>query len=392
MSDPYSTSVSRSYFQRLGESFKGILAGFVIIAVAIGLLWWNENRAVVAAKGLAAASDSAISLTGTAPDAANDGKLVHATGEGKATAPVGDPDLGIVFADTLTLSRKAEMYQWKENSSTKTEERMGGGETTTTTYSYEKVWSETAIDSGKFNPDASAAERRRQGTPLTNPPMKVTSKSFAAEDGTLGGFRLKPDILMQATGEAAAKPSAEPEGWTPSGQGYYQGMGTAERPRIGDTRVTYTRLASPQTLSVLARQQGANLERWRAPNGYEVYRLEVGDKTAEMMIQDQQSAETTMTWVLRAVGTVLTCNGFGLILAPIKAIANVIPFLANIVGFGTGAVGVVLGLTVSLVVIALAWLFYRPLIGGALLAAAVGLIVYFGIVRKSKAASGAAPA
>lgn len=385
MSDPYSTSTSRSYFQRLGSSFGGIIGGFILIIGCCALLWWNEGRAVTAEKGLSAATDAAISLTNTAPDSANDGKLIHVTGEAKATAPVADGDLEISFADTLVLSRKVEMYQWKEESSTKTEERIGGGETTTTTYSYSRVWSESEIDSSKFNRNASAAEARKAGGPLVNPPMNVKSKEFTASDATLGGYKLKPALLGQLSGDAVPKPTEEPRGWTPTPQGYYAGEGMVEEPKIGDLRVNYTYVASPQTVSVLARQQGAGLEPWRAPNDYEVYRLSLGDKTASMMIADQQSSENMMTWILRGAGIAGICIGFALILAPLRAIANVIPFLARIVGGGISIIAFALGVPLGLIVIALAWLAYRPLLGGAILVVAIGIIYWFGWGRKRNA-------
>lgn len=393
MSDPYSVSTSQSYFQRLGSSFGGIVGGFVLIVICCGLLWWNEGRAVEAADGLSAASTAAIALTDTNPDAANNGALIHLTGEAKSTAPIADGDLGISFADALVLTRKAEMYQWKENSSTKTEERIGGGETTTTTYSYEKVWSPSEIDSSKFNAAASAAEGRKVGGPLANPAMTIKSHSFTASDAVLGGFKLKPALLGQISSDTPAKPVAEPSGWTNTPQGYYAGEGMPEEPKIGDTRVTYTYVASPQTVSVLGRQQGAGIEPWRAPNDYQVYALALGDKTAKMMISDQQSSENTMTWAIRIGGIIGLCMAFGLILAPLRAIANVVPFIARIVGGGVSVIAFALGVPLGLIVIALAWMAHRPLIGGGLLIAAVALIYYFGWMRKrgSAAPAPAAP-
>jgi hypothetical protein len=386
MSDPYSVTTNRSYFQRLGSSFGGIVGGFVLIVVCCGLLWWNEGRAVEAADGLSAASTAAIALTDANPDAANNGQLIHITAEAKATAPIADADLGISFADALVLSRKAEMYQWKENSTTKTEERIGGGETTVTTYSYERVWSSTMIDSSKFNAAASAAEGRKVGAPLVNPQMTVTSKSFTATDAVLGGFKLKPALLGQISGDAPAKPVTEPSGWTNTPQGYYAGEGMPEEPKIGDTRVTYTYVASPTTVSALGRQQGNSIEPWRAPNDYEVYALAIGDKTAKMMIADQQSTENMITWAVRIGGIIGLCMAFGLILAPLRAIANVVPFIARIVGGGISVIAFGLGVPLGLIVIALAWLAHRPLIGGGLLIAAAALIYYFGWVRRRSAA------
>ena len=40
----YTETTSKSWFQRIRESFGGIVTGFVIIAIGTWLLWWNEER------------------------------------------------------------------------------------------------------------------------------------------------------------------------------------------------------------------------------------------------------------------------------------------------------------------------------------------------------------
>ena len=61
---------------------------------------------------------------------------------------------------------------------------------------------------------------------------------------------------------------------------------------------------------------------------------------------------------------------------------RVLPFLADIVGLGVGLICKVLGLVWSLLVIAAAWLFYRPVTAGILLAVIVVLIAY--LVKRGK--------
>ena len=50
-------------------------------------------------------------------------------------------------------------------------------------------------------------------------------------------------------------------------------------------------------------------------------------------------------------------------------------FLGKIVGAGVGLIAWTLAAVVSLIVIALAWLFYRPILAIVLIAAAVGIVV-----------------
>ena len=44
--DSYTEVTSTSWFSRLGDSFKGIGTGFLLIIAATALLWWNEGRTV----------------------------------------------------------------------------------------------------------------------------------------------------------------------------------------------------------------------------------------------------------------------------------------------------------------------------------------------------------
>jgi hypothetical protein len=61
-----------------------------------------------------------------------------------------------------------------------------------------------------------------------------------------------------------------------------------------------------------------------------------------------------------------------------------VPFLSTIVGWGVGVICTVLGVVWSLLVIAVAWLFYRPIVGIALLAIAGILVWIFALGGKNK--------
>lgn len=375
MSDSFTTVTHKGYFQRLGESFAGMAFGVVLIIVGCGVLWWNESRAVDAERALAAARDQIVSLESTTPDAANRNKLVHVSGTASASAPVEDPDLAIAYAGALSVVRKVEMYQWVERSEQRTEDKLGGGQETTTVYTYEKAWSETAVDSASF--------RQPQGH--QNPAMPLTSATFFAEDAMLGGFALDGAVLSQLTPADGAKASAVPDGWTPIQNGFYSTAagGTPSAPQIGDLRASLASVASGQAISVIGRQTSTGFAAWQdEATGYKLLRAALGEKTATMMIREQEADEATFTWILRAAGTVMTIIGFALILGPLAALANVIPFLASIIGGGIALIALGLGLPLSLTVIALAWLTVRPLWGLGMLALAIGLYLGAGYLRR----------
>jgi hypothetical protein len=153
--DTFTETTTNGWGGRIGQSivgvFIGIFIGILLIPAAIALLYWNDGRAVEAISALNQGLHHVVDATPDAVLPANDGKLVHLTGQVTTTTPASDPAFGVTGDGLLRLLRKVEMFQWKEETNTTNQQSMGGSETTQTTYSYHRVWSEDAIDSGAFH-------------------------------------------------------------------------------------------------------------------------------------------------------------------------------------------------------------------------------------------------
>ena len=130
----------------------GILGGLIFLVVGIVILWSNEGRTVKTQSAILEAEKSYIQIKSDKIQSKNDGKLVATKGkiDSDSLNELRDDTFGI-NVKAVKLRRKVEMYQWQENEDTKTETQMGGTTKETTTYSYEKVWSEEPIDSSKFH-------------------------------------------------------------------------------------------------------------------------------------------------------------------------------------------------------------------------------------------------
>jgi hypothetical protein len=89
-------------------------------------------------------------------------------------------------------------------------------------------------------------------------------------------------------------------------------------------------------------------------------------------------------WILRILGILMICGGLRGIFGILVTVLKVIPFLANIVGWGVSLVCNVIGVAWSLIIIAIAWIFYRPLLGILLLAIAGFLVWVFAFKGKDK--------
>lgn len=163
-------------------------------------------------------------------------------------------------------------------------------------------------------------------------------------------------------------------------------------PQIGDVRITWHYAGPEQVVSLVAVQKGNTFVSYVAKSsGYKVNLFAMGIKSAEEMFQDAQDANVMMTWILRFVGWFAMFLGLRMVLAPISVVADVLPFLGNIAETGISFVCFIVASVISLIVIAIAWLFYRPILGICLIAAIVGLVGWYK-KRQKAAAPAVAPA
>jgi hypothetical protein len=365
MADSFSVTSNTSWFSRIGKSIGGIFFGLLLLVIGVVLLFWNEGRAVQTYKSLKEGQGIVVSIGADAVDPANEGKLVHLNGDAVTDGILVDEDFGIA-AEALRLRREVEMYQWEEKQESKTEKKLGGGEETVTTYSYAKKWSSGLVDSSAF----------RQSAGHENPAeMPWESLSWDAEGVTVGAFELPPDLLSRLGGFKDLPVREMPEGaaWPEDAQTYqgriYLGADPSA-PVVGDVRIAYS-VVEPGPVSIVAEQRGDSFAEYRTKAGDSLAMIEPGTRTAQEMFESAIAGNTMLTWLVRLAGFMLLWFGFSMVFAPISVLADVIPFLGNLVGMATGFFAFLLALAVALVVVAVAWIFFRPLLGILLLAMAV---------------------
>jgi len=363
MSDQFTEVTTQGWLQRLGGSLVAALIGLILVPVSIGVLYWNEGRAVDAIRALNRGAAAIVEVSATEVDPQANGKLVHVSGMMQPATPARDPVFGVTGDGLLRLSRTVEMYQWKEESKSQSTQSVGGSKTTETTYTYTHVWSDQPIVSTQF--------KVRDGH--QNPPMQVRSATFNAGEVKLGAYRVDPSLLNKvATFTPLQVQSAPPAGYQAAGDGFYQGQNPGN-PAIGDMRVSFADVPA-QTVSVAAAQSGGVLAGYRDANGYTIALAEPGVATAAALFHDEQKSESQLTWILRGAGFVAMLVGFVCITRPLTMVFAVLPFLESLVGAGAFLVALTLAVPITLVTIAVAWIVHRPVIGGLLLVAAVAAV------------------
>ena len=389
----YQEVTTKSYGKRVGDSFKGIGGGIIMFIAATVLLWWNEGRAVKTDKMLNEAQKACVEMENPAKiDPALDGELVCATAVATTQDSLVDSRFGF-GATAISLQRMVEYYQWVEHAESKSEDKLGGKEVTTTTYTYTKEWVSSPVQSSAFKDP----EYQNKNMVLTT----VESQDWWAENVSFGAYKLNEslkhgissrepvalaiseDILKGLNDGIERTQKKDSLGYVhQEGNMLYIGR-VPSSPEVGDVRVTWEKIV-PAKVTLISQVDGDSFKPFKAKNGKTFQTLVMGKKDASEIFDSEHSANKFLLWVLRILGIMLVCAGLKGIFNFLETILKVVPFLANILGWGVGVVCTVVGIVWSLIVIALAWLFYRPVLGIALLAVAGFLIWFFAFKGKDK--------
>ena len=448
----YTETTTTGYGTRVGNSFRAIGSGILLFVLGTALLWWNEGRAVKTEKMLDEAGSKYVEMENpNKKDASLEGELICGTALATTEDSLTDADFGI-GAKAIALRRTVEYYQWVEHSQTKKEDKLGGKEVSTTTYTYSKQWVSSPVQSSQFH-DPAYQNKNMVLTTVEEADQYAENVSFGAyklpeslihsissregidlalaedllaqfDKNTQAAYErfygvqksiqqptqqpqqpvaqaipdsilaLLPDSVkaqldsLQAVNDSINKQMANAENKKDlnyihqAGNVLYFGR-VPGAPEVGDVRVTFEKVV-PAKVTVMAVVDGDTFKPFKAKNGKRFQTLVMGKKSGDEIIDAEKEANNMILWALRILGIMLVIAGLKGIFGFLETILKVVPFVANIFGWGVGVVCTVIGVVWSLIVIALAWLFYRPLLGIGLLVLAGFLIWVFAFKGKDK--------
>lgn len=371
--DSFSSSSSESWGERLMNSIKGVGIGFLLFIISFVVLWWNEGRSVHTYKSLKEGKGATIEAKADTIDATLDNRLIHVSGPVTNEETLIDSIFAVEAPHAIVLKRTVQMYQWQENCESKTEKNLGGSEKTTTHCNYKKVWADQ-IDSSSF--------KKPQGH--ENPQMRFESGTIVASEARLGAYKLPKNLasrlstfskielnqsILQQVSDIVGKP------------GFITSMGivlgeNAETPQVGDYRVSFETV-EPTDASVIAVQQNSSFATYRAKAGDEIYMIHEGVASAEQMYKEAESSNAILTWILRFAGWLAMTIGLAMLFGPFITFLDVLPLLGSIFGFGVGLAAAIISFALSLTIIAVAWLFYRPVLSLILIAVVIGVVLFY---------------
>ena len=435
----YQEQKTTGYGTRVGNSFKAIGTGFILFCIGTALLWWNEGRTVKTEKMLEEVGGSYVEMENpNKKDASLDGELICGSALATTEDSISDKQFG-VGAKAIALHRRVEYYQWVEDSKESSEDKLGGKEVTTTTYTYSKKWVSQPIESSEFKDPA----YQNKNTVLTT----VEESEQYAENVKFGAYQLNETLIHMISSregldlaisedllnqldkstqtayerfygvKKSAKQTVEQLAETTvlsdsakavadslkavndsiiknavnkkdfeyvhqAGNVLYFGR-VPGSPEIGDVRVTFEKVV-PAKVTVMAVVDGDSFKSFKAKNGKRFQRLVMGKKSGDEIIDIEKETNNMLLWVFRIFGVMLVIGGLKGIFGFLETVLKVVPFIANIFGWGVGVVCTILGLVWSLIIIAIAWLFYRPILGITLLVIAGFLTWVFAFKGKDK--------
>ncbi len=379
--DQFTETTTASWGDRIKGAFLGVLVGIALFVASFYLLTWNEGRSIDRATTLAEAKKIIVIGDPAKIDPQNEGKLLYLSGLLDASTPIKDTAFGIT-EKALQLQRIVQTYQWAESHETRTTKAANGGENQETTYSYDKVWREGLVPSRSF----------KHPTGHQNPSFSpYSSLSLFASPVFLGPYTIGQDLASQLHGLTPYPLTEE------TYQALEENMkaqfhlanseyvtGDTQNPKIGDIRISY-KVLMPQIICLLGKQTGNLIGTYAMKNGT-VSLIETGVVGPEMLVRHAEMENGLMTWGLRLLGTGMMWFGLLLFLRPLVVIGSFVPFLGELLSVGSGLIATMIALPASLVTIALAWLAFRPLIGGGLLGLAALLFLSLPFIRaKTKA-------
>ena len=438
------------YGTRVGNSFKAIGTGFLLFIAGTVLLWWNEGRAVKTEKMLDEAGNAYVEMENpNKKDASLEGELICGTAMATTEDSLTDAEFG-VGAKAIALRRTVEYYQWVEHEQESSEDKLGGKEVTTTTYTYSKEWVDSPIESAGFKDPAyqnknmvlatyEDAEQYAENVSWGAYKLSESLIHYISSDEGLE-LAMAEDLLTQLDKSAQTayerfygvqksdqQPTQQPaqqsaipdsikallpdsvkaklDSLQAVNDSINKSMAAAENkkdlkyihqasnvlyfgrvpgvPEVGDVRVTFQKVV-PAKVTVMAVVDGDSFKPYKAKNGKRFQTLVMGKKSGDEIIESEKEANNVIMWFLRIVGIIMVIIGLKGIFGFIETILKVVPFVAGIFGWGVGLVCTIVGIVWSLIIIALAWLFYRPVLAICLLAVAGFLIWVFAFKGKDK--------
>mmetsp|Transcript_122634 Transcript_122634/g.318876 ORF Transcript_122634/g.318876 Transcript_122634/m.318876 type:complete len:430 (-) Transcript_122634:154-1443(-) len=355
----------------------------VLVIVAIFVLGWNEQRAVCEAKAIAQSSDEVVQVKCNSA-AAGDGALIlfscPLSKTGLTPLAAKNSDFSDVLSYTGTgLSITAEMYQCVETEHSETKkDKVGGGTTTVTTYTYSKEWRNALVNSDSFQKKSSTSFITNCGVdnPSAWPKGLPENGAQYAPSVEVGAFTIEGEYVRMVPLNTPVLASSTPSGWSLNSTSTYMSdkwVVGGDSHNIGRVRVSFkgTDWSSPM-VTVLGENHGGVISRWTASSswlcsGFSIAKLRTGTVDKDVFFKDLQAESDAITMILRIVGFLVLWFAFSRIGGPLGIAADCVPCIGPALGDSLEAILCCVSCppacSCALGIIGVMWVVMRPAVG-----------------------------
>ena len=370
-----------------GGAVLGFVLGILLFCVSVPLLWLNEWNSVQNYNALREVEANLVKNTPARNDKEMVGKLVHMQGPLKGR-DLEDRKFGVKVENALILRRGTEMYQWVEE-----EEPNETGDERFTSYVHRTEWARDYVNTDTFRDEHAAALYKNPTRPGALRTFEERARAIeVGQVKTSAEFssnlvHLKPlDIKHKGDKETISRsvvvvnkiPRDHVLRHVCDGSAcrgvIYSTAKAAVEPKVGDMRISFEYAPAGGIASLIGLKTKSGIAPYVARNGRSIALASRGKVDAEELLQGAVTENTAWTWLMRGGGILLSFVGLLLILSPINALASYMSFVpllgslvGGLVGMAVFAVALMGSLSCSIIVIAVAWLYYRPLLSVAAL-------------------------
>ena len=213
------------------------------------------------------------------------------------------------------------------------------------------------------------------------PPM--LREAAAQGSPTRSATSLPPPVLDSSTLHLA--PTGGGSGGSGGSNGPMYAQTFSAAPRTGDMRLTWAVNAAQEASVAAAVGADGRFTPWqssiRCPSSASItsfQQLLEGGKTHSQLIQYAEDALATSTWVGRFASLLFMVIGYFMLFQPLSVAPDIIPCIGPFIGGAVGCViffvSILCGMAMWLLVTAICWMFFRPLVGVPMFCGSVGMV------------------
>ena len=432
-----------NFWCQLKNSLGLTIVGLLLICIAPCLMWKNEGRHVTELRRIDFCKNEAVVVENSGlPSSENTGRLVHFTGQvsvgeaGLDLTPGTGLNITAPLPKALIIKRTCSIYQKFEDASNQVQnDRIGGGQTTTTTFTCREDWTpmgpqakqlphlpEQTNSRGIWDSLVEAAGGTAGQETAAPPPMPGMPNQMAAmlqivdpskaphgigvsPAAHVGGFGLSKEIILEepmvfqtewAPLPAELVPSTVDgcEGLVKGSDGILRTNAEVAQPTNGDVMVKYEYISDGFDCSFVVEQIMASDSDPEVGAKYSVKKADVIDDKCFGKIHDNlgviwmvrkgrhdlpemidmaKQDEKAITKLLRIVCYVLLVGGWIMLFSIFTTVLNTLPILGKLGYFAVVVVALIIGTVCCCFVTAVAYIRYRPLIAFGIIGLAFGI-------------------